>query len=73
MGTPVQTAHSGAVWSGSALFAYAILSETLVYKTLGHLLYSKTVQKIHFLNLIILKLFGGVIFNAFQLLSCWIN
>ena len=25
-----QTAPSGAVWSGSALFAYAILSETLV-------------------------------------------
>ena len=35
---PDQTAPSGsgAVWSGSALFAYAILSETLVYKILGH-------------------------------------
>ena len=29
-----------AVWSESALFAYAILSETLVYKILGHLPYS---------------------------------
>ena len=28
---PDQTAPAGAVWSGSALFAYAILSETLVY------------------------------------------
>ena len=27
------------VWSGPALFAYAILSETLVYKILGHLTY----------------------------------
>ena len=32
---PDQTAPSGAVWSGSALFAYAILSDTGV---LGHLL-----------------------------------
>ena len=37
---PDQTAPSGAVWSGSALFAYAILSETLVYKSLGHLPYT---------------------------------
>ena len=29
---PDQTAPSGAVWCGSALFAYAILSYTLVYK-----------------------------------------
>ena len=34
---PDQTAPSGAVWSGSALFAYDILSETLVNKILGHL------------------------------------
>ena len=34
---PDQTAPSGAVWSGSALFAYAILSETLVFEFLGHL------------------------------------
>ena len=27
---PGQTAPEGAVWSGYALFAYAILSETLV-------------------------------------------
>ena len=36
---PDQTAPSGAVWSGSALFAYVILSDTLVYKILGHLTY----------------------------------
>ena len=34
---PDQTAPSGAVWSGSALFAYVILSEILVYKILGQL------------------------------------
>ena len=34
---PDQTAPSGAVWSGSALFAYAVLSETLVYEILGQL------------------------------------
>ena len=34
---PDQTAPSGAVWSGSALFAYVILSETLVFEFLGHL------------------------------------
>ena len=33
-----QTAPKGAVWSGFALFAYAILSDTLVYEILGHLL-----------------------------------
>ena len=37
---PDQTAPEGAVWSGSALFAYAILSYTLVYKILGHLPYT---------------------------------
>ena len=36
---PDQTAPSGAVWSGSALFAYAILFATLVYEILGHLPY----------------------------------
>ena len=34
---PDQTAPEGAVRSGSTLFAYAILSETLVFKILGHL------------------------------------
>ena len=34
---PDQTAPSGAVWSGSALFTYAVLSATLVYKIFGHL------------------------------------
>ena len=34
---PDQTAPSGAVWSGSALFAYVFLLETLVYEILGHL------------------------------------
>ena len=33
---PDQTTPLGAVWSGAALFAYAILSETSVYKILGH-------------------------------------
>ena len=33
---PDQTAPSGAVWSGSTMFAYAILSELLVYEILGH-------------------------------------
>ena len=32
---PNQTAPS--VWSGSTLFAYAILPELLVYEILGHL------------------------------------
>ena len=36
---PDQTAPSGAVWSGSALFAYVILSDTLVFEILGHLPY----------------------------------
>ena len=34
---PDQTAPSGADWSGPALFAYVILSETLVFEILGHL------------------------------------
>ena len=34
---PDQTVPSGAVWSVSALFSYAILSETLMYEILGHL------------------------------------
>ena len=34
---PDQTVPSEAVWSGSALFAYAILSETSVFEILGHL------------------------------------
>ena len=34
---PDQTAPQGVVWSDSALFAYDILSETLVFKILGHL------------------------------------
>ena len=36
---PDQTAPEGTVWSGSTLFIYAILSETLVNKILGHLNY----------------------------------
>ena len=36
---PYQIPPSGAVWSGSALFAYAILLGTLVYEILGHWLY----------------------------------
>ena len=41
---PDQTAPSGAVWSGSALFAlfaYGILSEILMFEILGHLPYPK--------------------------------
>ena len=36
---PDQTAPLGAVWSGSALFAYAILSESLVFEILECLPY----------------------------------
>ena len=36
---PDQTASSGAVGSGSALFAYAILSDTFVYKILWEYMY----------------------------------
>ena len=32
-----QMAPEGAVWSGPALFAYAVLLENLVWKILGHL------------------------------------
>ena len=35
---PDQTDPEGAVWSGSALFARAILLGTLVYEILGYLL-----------------------------------
>ena len=42
---PDQTAPSGAVWSGYALFAYVILSETLVFEILGHLPYIDVVWK----------------------------
>ena len=35
---PDQTAP-GAVWSGAALFAYVILSDTLLFEVLGHLPY----------------------------------
>ena len=34
---PDHTAPLGAVWSGSVLFAYAILLATLIYEILGHL------------------------------------
>ena len=36
---PELNTPSGTVWSGPALFAYIILSETLLYKILGHLPY----------------------------------
>ena len=35
-----QTAPSGAVWSGSTLFAYVILSDALVFEFLGYLPYA---------------------------------
>ena len=47
---PDQTAPEGAVWSGSALFAYAIMSDTLVYEILGHLSYPVYVLQTHFLT-----------------------
>ena len=34
---PDQTAHLGAVWSGSTLFAYVIFSDALVFEFLGYL------------------------------------
>ena len=37
---PDQTIPSGVVWSWSALFAFGILSETLVFESLGLLQYS---------------------------------
>ena len=43
MGYSVDTDQT-AFWSRSALFAYAILSKTLVYEILGYLLY--TVQNL---------------------------
>ena len=42
---PDQTAPSVAVWSGSALFAYVILSGTLVFEILGHLPYLSQVPQ----------------------------
>ena len=39
---PDQTAPSGTVWFGPALFAYDTLSDILVYKILGYLLYYYT-------------------------------
>ena len=41
---PDQTAPSGAVWSGWALFANAILSGTFVHEILGNLPSNETVQ-----------------------------
>ena len=48
---PYQTAPSEAVWSGSALFTYAILSETLMHDFLGHLPY-QYVLVVYILNLV---------------------
>ena len=39
---PDQNAYLGAVWSGSALFAYVKLSDTLVFESLEHLQYPQT-------------------------------
>ena len=57
---PDQTAPSGAVWSGSALFAYAILSETWVFGILGHLLYVRE------------DCVRGILFNLVPLFVCYI-
>ena len=47
---PDQTAPEGAIWSGSALFAHAILSDTLVYKILEHLQYAISLVNWFFLE-----------------------
>ena len=47
---PDQTASSAALWSGSALFVYDILSKTLVFKILGHLRYTYTTRQMHTLG-----------------------
>ena len=44
---PDQTTPSGAVWSGSALFAYAILLATSVYEILGLMTQLCTVHVYH--------------------------
>ena len=44
---PDQTAPSGAVWSGFALFACVILSEILVFEFLGHLPYIEGFDRNH--------------------------
>ena len=51
---PDQTAPSGAVWSGSAQFAYAVLSDTLVFDILVHLPYIVGAQKQHCLSEVLL-------------------
>ena len=53
----VLIAPSGAVWSGSALFAYVILSYTLVFKILANLLYYKNIINFVYLTLCFLKEF----------------
>ena len=47
MANSVDPDPSGAVWSVSGLFAYAIFSDNLVYEILGHLplLYARNKQK----------------------------
>ena len=50
---PDQTAPSGAVWSGSALFAYAISSDTFVYEISEHLTY---IHRLSYLDLYWLRI-----------------
>ena len=50
---PDQTAPEGAVWTGSALFAYAILSDVKVYEILRCLQYPQRYRK-HFFSTIFL-------------------
>ena len=47
---PDQTAPEWAVWSGSLLFVYVILSDALVFEFLGHLLYILKSFKLNFYN-----------------------
>ena len=72
---PDQTALSGTVWSRSVLFAFAILSATLVYESLEHLqhilfifffaeksVFSRTKETLSFLLLFFFSIF---FFNLF--------
>ena len=55
---PDQTAPLGAVWSGSALFAQAYLSENL--GSLRYLSFVEFIRKMHFKDWITISLAGSV-------------
>ena len=69
---PDQATLEGAVWSGCALFAYANLSDTLLYEILRHLPYAENnFQKISLRNHLrhILSTFGHVNFDLQRLID----